>query len=209
MSGSFFARWWVLLLVVSVVLCSDYPATGAENVRFVPQLQLTNVKPRSLAFHPKNDDVIMLVNVGGRLDIFDIKNWSRPVKMLEIHDGIGGAGFSRDGKRIISGSFDGTVRLWDTESGQPIGEPLKAHRGAVSHVEFGAQNTRFASGGADGIVRLWTVVGSRYTSKVLKGHSESISSIAFSRDGSRVVSGARTVRFVCGTCKGERLWENQ
>ena len=35
--------------------------------------------------------------------------------------------FSPDGARIISGSFDNTVRIWDAVSGAPIGEPLQGH----------------------------------------------------------------------------------
>ena len=37
------------------------------------------------------------------------------------------AAFSPDGKRIVTASRDKTARLWDTETGKPIGEPLKGH----------------------------------------------------------------------------------
>ena len=35
--------------------------------------------------------------------------------------------FSPDGKRIVSGSDDNTVRLWDADTGQPIGQPMTGH----------------------------------------------------------------------------------
>ena len=37
--------------------------------------------------------------------------------------------FSPDGKRIVSGSGDNTVRVWDADTGQPLGEPLTGHTG--------------------------------------------------------------------------------
>ena len=37
------------------------------------------------------------------------------------------AAFSPDGKRIVTASEDKTARLWDAETGKPIGEPLKGH----------------------------------------------------------------------------------
>ena len=37
--------------------------------------------------------------------------------------------FSPDGKRIVSGSADKTLRLWDAATGQPVGEPLRGHEG--------------------------------------------------------------------------------
>ena len=38
------------------------------------------------------------------------------------------AAFSPDGKRIVTASSDNTARVWDAESGKPLGEPLKGHQ---------------------------------------------------------------------------------
>ena len=63
--------------------------------------------------------------------------------------------FSPDGKRIVSGSDDKTVRLWDADTGQPIGQPLTGHTDAVYSVAFSPDGTRIVSGSADNTVRLW------------------------------------------------------
>jgi WD40 repeat protein len=62
--------------------------------------------------------------------------------------------FNPDGTRIASGSFDKTVRLWDTASGELLAT-LTEHEGAVISVAFSPDGTRIASGSDDRTVRLW------------------------------------------------------
>ena len=63
--------------------------------------------------------------------------------------------FSPDGKRIVSGSDDKTVRLWDADTGQPVGQPLTGHTDMVLSVAFSPDGKRIASGSVDTTVRLW------------------------------------------------------
>jgi WD40 repeat protein len=59
---------------------------------------------------------------------------------------------------IISGGGDGTVRVWRTADGAPLGEPLTGHHGPVNAVAAGAlpdSTSVIISGGDDGTVRVW------------------------------------------------------
>ena len=38
-------------------------------------------------------------------------------------------GFDPSGKKLVSGSSDKTVRVWDATTGEPIGSPLTGHSG--------------------------------------------------------------------------------
>ena len=71
---------------------------------------------------------------GGLLAIAEYLHQTR--RIIESPDRVRSVAFSPDGKRIVSGSCDNTVRLWDADSGKPIGEPMKGHTNRVYSVAF-------------------------------------------------------------------------
>jgi len=56
--------------------------------------------------------------------------------------------------RLVSGSFDKRVRVWDADTGQPVGKPLTGHTSTVNSVAFSPDGTRIASGSWDKTVRV-------------------------------------------------------
>ncbi|CAG7853144.1 COMPASS-like H3K4 histone methylase component WDR5B {ECO:0000303/PubMed:19567704} Short=AtWDR5B {ECO:0000303/PubMed:19567704} [Serendipita indica DSM 11827] len=100
-------------------------------------------------------------------------------------------GFSPDGSRIVSGSDDCTIRLWDVDTGQAVGEPLQGHGDGVCAVEFSPDGSRIVSGSHDNTIRFWHVDTGQPDGEPLRGHQNSVWVVAFSPDGSRVVSGSR------------------
>ena len=65
--------------------------------------------------------------------------------------------FSPDGKLVVSGSWDKTVRLWDTVTGAAL-QTLEGHSGWVKSVAFSPDGKLVVSGSDDKTVRLWDAV---------------------------------------------------
>jgi WD40 repeat protein/cell division protein FtsL len=107
---------------------------------------------------------------------------------LEGHPrgGVSSVAFSPDGKRLASGSLDGTVKLWDMFAGREE-HTLHGHKDEVFGVAFSPDGKRLASGGVDGTVRLWHAATGREEQR-LNAHDGWVESVAFSRDGTLLAS---------------------
>ncbi|KAG9074191.1 hypothetical protein FRC06_010870, partial [Ceratobasidium sp. 370] len=81
--------------------------------------------------------------------------WSALRHCVVTGSGVNSVAFSPDGYRIVSGSDDATVRVWDADTGAPIGEPLTGHSSWVTSVAFSRDGHRIVSGSADATVRVW------------------------------------------------------
>ena len=78
---------------------------------------------------------------------------ARPV--LRGHTGeVSDVAYSPDGRRLVTGGMDETVRIWESASGSPI-HVLPGHDSFVRAVAFNGDGTRIASASEDRTVRLW------------------------------------------------------
>jgi len=108
---------------------------------------------------------------------------------LKAHNGrVNSVAFSHDSKRILTGSADRTVRVWDVDKRQNR-LSLHGHSSAVWGVAFSADGKRILTGSVDQTAKVWDAAKGTEP-LTLKGHTSYVYSVTFSPDGKRILTGS-------------------
>jgi WD40 repeat protein len=95
--------------------------------------------------------------------------------------------WSHDGSKIASGSWDRTVRVWDSSTGAVLSN-LEGHSGMVTSVIWSPDGSKIASWSYDKTVRVWDSSTGAVLS-TLEGHSGVVTLVSWCPDGSKMASG--------------------
>ncbi|MCT7950105.1 serine/threonine protein kinase [Ancylothrix sp. C2] len=93
---------------------------------------------------------------------------------------------SPDGQTVATGSFDGSIKLWNLHSGG-MESLLAGHFGAVWAVAISPDGQTLASASSDKTIKLWNVRTGELL-ETLNGHTGSVFSVAFSPNGKILAS---------------------
>jgi WD40 repeat protein len=165
----------------------DVPMGGGETRRVGDATGVTAVAAHGtrLAYGTR-DGVVVLI------DRDEVRG---STKRLSGHtDAVASCAFSPNGQLLATASRDGTIRLWEVDSGSSI-PPLRGHDGWILSVAFSPDGEHLVSGSADGTAKVWDLAGNCLFT--LRGHSGMVHCVKFTLDGTSIATGGSdwTVRF--------------
>jgi WD40 repeat protein len=121
---------------------------------------------------------------------------SSELRCLKGHKkSVGNAVFSPDGHRILSGSDDGTMRLWDVDTGKEL-RRFELRGWQVYQVAFSPDGRHALSTASGDTLRLWDVETGKELRCFAGGALKGVYAVAFSSDGHRALT-ATMEHLVC------------
>jgi WD40 repeat protein/serine/threonine protein kinase len=114
--------------------------------------------------------------------------------------------FSPDGSRIYSGDRpNGTLLVWDVESGEILQRMDEIHLGGIDVIEASPNGRRFVSGGGDGMARLWDAETFEPVAELAAAEGW-VRALTFNRDGSSLfTAGDNSLIMIWDGLTGEKL----
>jgi WD40 repeat protein len=164
--------------------------SGKEERRFENVVDF----PRCAAWSPDGTllavghfDNLVYARSRGTLRLWDFKAGKELRKGTGHTAPISAVAFSRDGKHVVTSSFDWTVRLWSARDCKEV-KRFKYHEG-FDGVAFTPDGRRLisCSTGADASLPLWDVASGKQVLR-FEGHTQAPISVAVTPDGRRAVS---------------------
>ncbi|ETO14838.1 hypothetical protein RFI_22528 [Reticulomyxa filosa] len=129
-----------------------------------------------------------------------VAQYAKYFKQLNIFQGhplnVTGMKFSPDMTKIVSSSFDKTIRIWEVESGKEI-QKLELHPYWVKNAQFSPDGAMIVACTSNRTIRLWNARSGQELHQ-FGGHSWIASTAQFSSDGQFIVS--------CSKDKTIRIW---
>ena len=118
----------------------------------------------------------------------------QPRLIIELaHDvDIPGLAYLPDGRRIVSGDEDGTVRVWNLEDGKQEGTSME-HESGIHDISVTRAGTKIICSDEDGEIIVWDVESHEIVKEWT--HPENYPKIAISPDDRLLAAGGRTVTF--------------
>jgi len=118
------------------------------------------------------------------------------------HGDVLSAVYSPDRDKILSGSSDGTIKLWNIATGECI-RTFKGHSDCVSSIIYSPDGKKILSASTDKTIKEWDVETGRCIRTYL-GHSDKINSAVYSPNGGKILSASDDKTIMEWDVEGEK-----
>ncbi|KAG9028587.1 hypothetical protein FRB95_006307 [Tulasnella sp. JGI-2019a] len=151
-------------------------------------------KVNCLAFAPDSETLGFAVR--SDLFLFDSETGASQKPLTGHTDIITCLAFAPDGKTLASGSYDRTLRIWDSKTGTAVGGALQGHSSWVRCLAFTSDSKALASGAQDCTIRVWDMESTAPSEEPPDSHAGMVFCLAFSPGGKILATGSmdKTVR---------------
>jgi WD40 repeat protein len=112
----------------------------------------------------------------------------QPIAQVRPAQPIATMTFSRDGRILATGSESGMIRLWDSSTGEAIGQPMQGLQSVVTKIAFSDDGRYIAAACSCEALRLWDTGTFQSVGEDMRLDSVP-RAVAFSPDGTTVASG--------------------
>ena len=175
-------RWSFVTLAFTTVLVFYQLSSLLEKAGLVTNLKTNKpIDALGLAIETVGQNRLLPLPVNRQVQssLLDAVQEIRERQQLIGHqDKVNVVAYSPDGSRILTGSSDRSLRLWNSQ-GEPVGQPLQGHTEAVTATAISSNGEFIVSGSEDKTIRLWDSSGNPIGSPFV-GHKNTVTAIAFS-----------------------------
>jgi WD40 repeat protein len=155
--------------------------TSSTSITMTDMESLTN-PIRDYFFSPDANRIVYRFE--NSIQIYEARSTRR---LLTINGSFNRVRWSLDGRRILTASSDGTVKIWDAQTGREIPSSIK--HGWLSDIEYSPNNRQFVTGGDNEWVVAWNAENG---AKLWEKKIAPVYAINYSVDGKRIIVVTRT-----------------
>lgn len=125
--------------------------------------------------------------LASHIQLWDLTTGKKVAEMEGHGTFVNAMAFSPDGKTLLSGGIDPTLKIWRTSDGY-LQTSIKLHKEGVTAVAFSPDGTQFAFGRANGAIEIRQTSDGRLLHSLQSQEKLSVSDLKFDFDGKLLIS---------------------